>query len=289
MLALAWPNFTRSEVISLTTWNLEWLTNNPVENISESKRSREDLTKLAEHIDFIQPDILAFQEVNNISAIKSIINNKYKIYLSDRNKIINSKLQFEDINQFTGFAIAPKWQVTDPADLPLSPGHKLRFASYVIIHLDGKHAIHLLSVHLKAGCRGKYKNSRSCTMLKKQGEKLNEWIIDRQAQGQSFIILGDFNHNLAYSGDWLWQVLTKKTNSPIKENILLATKGTESECLVRSKQSPKRTYQYHNLIDHIVVSGDLMFAQPKQYVFPVEQVVNYHLSDHCPLTIQVNN
>lgn len=288
MFVLLRSDFILAEPISFTTWNFEWLTNSPVENIPQSNRNKKDFSKLAEHATFIHPDILAFQEVNNISAIKGILNKQYKIYLSDRNKLINRRLQFENINQFTGFAVAENWQISDPQDLNLSPGHKLRFATYLILHHDAGRSIHLLSVHLKAGCRGKYRRNRSCTLLRHQGEKLNQWIKERQERQESFMILGDFNHNLAYPKDWFWQVLTGETDSSSEKYTILATRATEAECKVRSRRSPKRTYRYRNLIDHIVVSRDLAYAQPKQYVYPAEQVLDYRLSDHCPVTIQID-
>jgi endonuclease/exonuclease/phosphatase family metal-dependent hydrolase len=185
--------------------------------------------------------------------------------------------------------VAEKWQITDPQDLNLSPGHKLRFASYLVLHLSSGRSIHLLSVHLKAGCRGRFKRNRSCTLLREQGLKLHGWIKDRQERQESFMILGDFNHNLAYPRDWLWQALAGEADSATSENVILATRNTEAECKVRSRHNPKRTYRYRNLIDHIVVSRDLAYSQPKQYIYPTEQVVNYRLSDHCPVNIQIDH
>ena len=285
MLNTLWLNFAHAGQVLFTSWNLEWLTNNPVEKIAASKRTNNDFFKLALHLNSIRPDILAFQEVDSISTINKILDNKYNIFISDRNNNTNSYLQFSDINQYTGFAVSERWQVTDPQDIRLSPGRKLKFATYIVLQQDSAPAIHLLSVHLKAGCGGKYKRNDSCNVLRKQGKKLNQWIKTRLNHNESFILLGDFNHNLAYPRDWLWEELTKGT----KENhVRLATQSSEANCRVRSKRSKQKIYRYRNLIDHIVVSGDLNFSQPVQNLYPEGQVLNYQLSDHCPLSMKLD-
>ena len=289
MVANLWPKFVLAEQVLFTTWNFEWLTNRPVEKISESKRTSNDLIKLAEHLNNIRPDILAFQEVDSISAINNIIDNKYKIYISDRNNIINKYLQFKDINQYTGFAISDKWQVSDPEDIRLSPNRKLRFASYVILQQKGYQPIHLLSVHLKSGCSGKYRRKDSCSVLRSQGRALNRWINTRISHNERFMILGDFNHNLAYPKDWLWKEITRGTKTGTKESqVRLATRESKADCLVRSRKTPKKTYRYRHLIDHIIISGDLSYSPPAQNLYKKEQVLNYRLSDHCPLSVEVS-
>ncbi|MDN3685881.1 hypothetical protein QW180_29450 [Vibrio sinaloensis] len=69
---------------------------------------------------------------------------------------------------------------------------KLRFATYVVIQPNSERPIHLLSVHLKARCSGAYKNNRDCRILKQQGERLNQWINEKEVANQAYVILGDF-------------------------------------------------------------------------------------------------
>ncbi|TOE79683.1 hydrolase, partial [Vibrio parahaemolyticus] len=67
--------------------------------------------------------------------------------------------------------------VSDPADFSITRGNsKLRFASYIVFNPNQKDELHLLSVHLKAGCSGAYKNSRDCQTLSQQGEALAKWM-----------------------------------------------------------------------------------------------------------------
>lgn len=94
---------------------------------------------------------------------------------------------------------------------------------------------------------------------------------------EQYMILGDFNHNLSYQGDWLWKAITQTSSAS------LATLSTQPRCKVRSRHQPKRLHQFRSLIDHIIVSKELSLSAPKQVTFPSEQVLKYHLSDHCPL------
>ncbi|PJC87433.1 hydrolase [Vibrio sp. HA2012] len=287
MLIFTWSNNIHAKQILFTSWNLEWLTNNPQNDIAASKRTTDDFLKLAEQINRIRPDILAFQEVDNNETLKQIINSHYKIYLSDRNKLTNRHLQFDDINQYTGFAVSDKWEISDPEDVLLSPGKKLRFASYIILHHPSMSSIHLLSVHLKAGCRGKNSHSYSCKQLKEQGNYLNVWIRKRLSLNQHFIILGDFNHNLAYPEDWFWKEIIQGTEIRSKPQVILATRHSTADCLVRSKKKPGEIYRYPYLIDHIVTSSGMTHSQPIQNLYTKEQVLRYTLSDHCPLSMSI--
>ena len=92
------------------------------------------------------------------------------------------------------------------------------------------------------------------------------------------MVLGDFNHNLGYQGDWLWDVLSDNTNAR------LVTQNTKAECKVRSNRNPKKTHQFRSVIDHIIVSGDLKASSGVQTVFKTQDVLDYKLSDHCPVS-----
>ncbi|WP_417877262.1 endonuclease/exonuclease/phosphatase family protein [Vibrio sp.] len=264
--------------INLTSWNIEWLA------IDGGKVSRtdNDFVKLNHYLDKLQPDVLAFQEVDSEAAIKKVVGDGYTIYLSDRAKLSNKHMQFSDTNQYTGFAVREGTSISDPSDFSISQGNgKLRFASYIVLNPDESNETHLLSVHLKAGCSGAYKSSRECKTLKQQGEALSRWIKAREKNQEQYAILGDFNHNLAYQGDWLWSTMTSNTNAR------LATKNTQAECKVRSNRNPNKTHQFRSVIDHIVVSESLAAQPAKQSLFKSQDVLDYQLSDHCPISTQV--
>lgn len=269
--------------LKLATWNIEWLSLTPSAKITESQRTEQDLSALNHHFQHVAPDVLAFQEVDSQEAIQRVVGMEYDVLISDRSSKDNRHYQFNDQNQYTGFAIRQGIPFSDPDDLNLTPNnkHKLRFASYVVLYPNTPRQIHLLSVHLKAGCSGKYRaNSANCTTLKAQGLVLNQWLLEKERLNQAYAILGDFNHNLAYSNDWLWQVITEGT----AQSPLLASQHTAAVCKVRSNKNPQQTHQFRSLIDHVIVSRALETSQTQQITYPGEQVLKYRLSDHCPIT-----
>ncbi|WP_159736923.1 endonuclease/exonuclease/phosphatase family protein [Vibrio atypicus] len=284
-LAALWTFSAQAEnSLKISTWNMEWLTSKPSKQFPSSDRSAEDFATLAKHAAQLDSDVIAFQEVNDKTALKRVIGDEYQIFFSDRSKPQYRLQQFGDINQYTGFAIKKSVRVSDKPDFSLDSrdNSKLRFASYLMVKPQNSQPIHLLSVHLKARCSGAYNNSRDCQTLKRQGEKINQWIIERENADERYIILGDFNHNLAYRGDWFWQTMTDDTKAQ------LTSKKTKTLCKVKSRNNPNKTHRFRSLIDHIVASETVSLSAPKQYVFPSQDVLSYKLSDHCPLTAELN-
>lgn len=291
MLAISCTKVVQADEIKITSWNIEWLTTKSNWNIQQSKRSEKDLTLLAGYVQKIAPDILAFQEVDSHDAIKKLVGDDYIIYLSDRHARRYVSHQFRDINQYTGFAVHRRYQITDNPDLIMhsSPATKLRFASYITLQTkDSVHSkttgLHLLSVHLKAGCRGQYRKSSSCRTLRQEADRLNQWMQERVERGEHFMILGDFNHDLTYPQDWLWQRLT----AGVSNSVSLTTRNTSARCQVRSRKKPGQLFQYRRLIDHIIASNSLNVPTSEQNLYQPADVINYRLSDHCPLTATVS-
>ncbi|WP_117234031.1 endonuclease/exonuclease/phosphatase family protein [Vibrio maerlii] len=275
---------TAADPTVVATWNIEWLASGSNHRIEEANRTDEDYQVLAKEFDKLNPDVLAFQEVNDVDALRRIVGNEYQIYLSDRSTSKYHHIQFKDLNQYTGFAIRNGIEYVQHADFRLlnDSQSKLRFASYMVIEANTSEPIHVVSVHLKAGCSGAFKSNRSCSILREQGSVLNDWIKQREAKRQQYIVLGDFNHNLSYPNDWFWNVMTKQTKAD------LATRNTDVKCKVRSNKNPNRTHQFRSLIDHIVIGGNIKAYSVAQQVFPVEHVLNYKLSDHCPVKAKVH-
>lgn len=280
-LGLLWSALAKAAgTVHIATWNMQWLSSVPSKQIVESQRQAEDVAKMAFYFQQTQADILAFQEVNDIKAIQQIVGTNYHVRLSDRASPPFRRHQFDDINQYTGFAIKKGIPFEDPQDIALDTqaNSKLRFASYVIVKQAPYADIHLLNVHLKAGCSGAFKATEACQTLKRQGKQLAKWIKEREAQKQPYVILGDFNHNLAYAGDWLYEILAQSGQ------IHLASQRSEALCQVRSKKQPSKTHRFRSLIDHILVSHSLSASEAKQTRFDSLDVVRFQLSDHCPLS-----
>ncbi|EEX93978.1 endonuclease/exonuclease/phosphatase family protein [Vibrio orientalis] len=266
-----------------SAWNLEWLSSTPSSKFKPSQRYDQDYQSLHHHFSSMESDILAFQEVNDKQALTKVIGSDYQFFFSHRSNADNQRHQFSDINQYTGFAIRKGIAVKDMPDIKLdrSPNSKLRFASYVMLHPNSQQPIHALSVHLKARCSGAYNGSKACRTLKVQGQQLNKWIKEREKNNDAYVILGDFNHNLSYNGDWLWKGISQGTDAT------LATKMTKANCKVKSRNNPNKTHQFKSLIDHIIVSSDLGFHSPKQNLYKVDDVLNRQMSDHCPISVSI--
>ncbi|MFA0484490.1 MULTISPECIES: endonuclease/exonuclease/phosphatase family protein [Vibrio] len=282
MLGCLLSSQTFAEPLTISSWNIEWLSTNEAVNKFSDKRDQADFDKLATYFQSLDADVVAFQEVDNVNAIQRVAGDQYKILMSDRALSKNSNRQFKEVNQYTGFAVRKGVALTDYADFPLetTSNSKLRFASYIVVETNFK-PIHMLSVHLKAGCSGAYKSNRDCSRLKVQAQQLNKWIKQRERNNEDYAILGDFNHNLAYSRDWMWKELSQYTDAQ------LATRKTRADCKVRSNRNNYRTHQFRSVIDHIVVSESLNASPAKQKVFETQDVLDYKLSDHCPVSTTI--
>lgn len=286
ILLIFHPLSQASQSLTISTWNMEWLTVKPSATIPASQRTEKDFSLMATYLQSLDTDILAFQEVDSLPAIRRITGDNYHLILSDRALSVNRRHQFETINQFTGFAIRQGIPYENQPDIKLNAGgnSKLRFATYAIINPHSPRPIHLLAVHLKAGCSGKFSNINThCTRLRQEGAALNQWIKAREKRGHAYIIMGDFNHNLAFRGDWLWQSVTQGVRRP----PTLSTSATPAKCKVRSSQNPAKLHQFKSLIDHIIVSADLRVQRPEQVLFPTGQILSHRLSDHCAIKTSV--
>ena len=272
-----------AQSLTYSTWNLEWLSSQPSRQFASSQRVDSDYQALKRYFEQIDSDVLAFQEVNDELALRKILGDEYQIYLSQRSKKNNQRYQFDQINQYTGFAIRKGIKASNKEDFRLDTldSSKLRFASYLVIEENSGQPIHALSIHLKAGCSGRINNSQNCQLLKQQGKALNDWIKLREQLNEAYIILGDFNHNMGYQRDWLWESISKQTQAS------LITRDTRADCKVKSRNNPRKTHQFRSLIDHIIVSKALTASTPKQDIYTVNDVLNYQLSDHCPLSVAI--
>lgn len=269
-----------SSEMTISTWNIEWLTSAPSNRFTASLRSEEDFFALRRHFKSMDSKVIAFQEVNDAKALKQVVGQDYQLFFSQRSQKDNSSLQFDNINQYTGFAVKRGITVVDKPDVKLdnNPNSKLRFASYIVFYPHSNEPIHALSVHLKVRCSGAYNTSRDCRTLKQQGQSLNKWIKSRERRRETYIVLGDFNHNLNFHDDWLWKVIAKGTDAT------LASNETKALCKVKSRNNPQRTHQFRSLIDHVVTSKGLNISKPIQNLFPMTEVLKYQLSDHCPMS-----
>jgi exonuclease III len=79
----------------------------------------------------------------------------------------------------------------------------------------------------------------------------------------------------------MWKDITQNTDAQ------LATRKTRADCKVRSNRNNHRTHQFRSVIDHIVVSKSLDASPAKQKGFETQDVLDYKLSDHCPVSTTI--
>ncbi|MDA9558096.1 endonuclease/exonuclease/phosphatase family protein [Vibrio sp.] len=264
--------------LTISTWNIEWLSSENKK--APVKRTPEDIEALHQIVNGLNADIIALQEINDIAAAQAVFGERYEIILSDRSTKKYADLQFKEINQYTGFAIKKGIPISDPTDVifPHSKS-KLRFGAYITLYPNTAHEVHVLSIHFKAGCTGAFRNKRSCRILKDQGRSLSDWMISKEKKQQQYVVLGDFNHNLSYNGDWLWKDITR----PIQAKPNLMTKKTLSNCLIRSNKKSDKTHKFRYVIDHIITSPTIRSQNATQQLYDKAAVLAFKLSDHCPV------
>ncbi|MDV5168134.1 endonuclease/exonuclease/phosphatase family protein [Photobacterium rosenbergii] len=282
---------SKAKSLTLTTWNLNWLTDqipNEKSRPTIPLRSARDYQAMAAIINDISPDVFAFQEVANLQSIGKVISlDQYQIEFSSRKDKKNDEIW----PQFVGFAIRKGiayHRHPDLHQLDVWDNQYLRYGVDISLFQQGKPTLRILAVHLKSGCYSNRHRNKSCTVLKEQFEVLENWITKRQEQKQSFIILGDFNRRLASMGDKFWQKLT----SALTPTPALITKDIESHCRSQAYNKRKKQWevrQYPGFIDHFVIDRrkqekdtEVSFSE---YLYSDHQLRQFQLSDHCPLSI----
>ena len=99
MLACLLSSQTFAEPLTISSWNIEWLSTNEAVNKFSAQRDQSDFDKLEEYFQSLDADVVAFQEVDDVNAIQRIAGDQYKILMSDRALPKNSNRQFKEVNQ----------------------------------------------------------------------------------------------------------------------------------------------------------------------------------------------
>ncbi|MGR5066286.1 endonuclease/exonuclease/phosphatase family protein [Photobacterium sp. DNB22_13_2] len=292
-LAHSFAKDNASELLTITTWNLNWLSDELPKEKNHANiptRTTSDYQALASIINDISPDVFAFQEVANHQSLGKIISlNKYQIELSSRQTINNHEIW----PQFIGFAIRKGIDYQRHPDLhqlDIWKNQYLRYGVDVSVYHNAKPSLRVLNVHLKSGCYNNRHRNKNCTVLLKQFKVLAKWISQRQAEKQPFVILGDFNRRLASKGDKHWQTLMTSVSS----DPILMTKGIASQCSSQGYNRRKRQWeirQYPEFIDHFIIDSRMTEKDNgvsfSEYLFSDQQLKQFQLSDHCPLSISL--
>ncbi|MBW2368611.1 MAG: endonuclease/exonuclease/phosphatase family protein [Deltaproteobacteria bacterium] len=322
ILVLILPNFSHAgtdSTLTLCTWNLEHLA---ARNDTGCRpRKNADYLALREYADTLKADIIAFQEVENLTAARRVFDpSKYKIELSNRPDVDLGRCRGRKRDrrmQRTGFAIRKNRlhqqgvtvsRLKDVRSLACRPSE--RWGVHITLQFDtvtatcksaaGK-VLHLLCVHLKSGCTYRtvaYRNDDSpCSRLAVQVPRLAAWMDAQAGVGEDFIVLGDFNRQLDQLGDAVWKALDDSvicTWVRPASGMWHCRKGTARYNRIadieRARAGRKHPYPHYPrhpyAVDHIVMSvGADWMAIEKTAEFIRD---DKNLSDHTPLVIKLD-
>ena len=263
--------------LHIAAWNLEHLDDTDGEGCVG--RTGADYAALAERIEELGADIVAFQEVENEAAAHRVFPAaKWNIEISrrppmERSRACRGKPGARLGHLATGFAIRKGIRYRRNADLKTLGGEDAfqRWGADIAVAVGGEE-LRLLSVHLKTGCWGRKqdrdnRSRKACATLREQMESLRAWVEARRIEEAAFVILGDFNRRLALPGDWAWRLL-----SPPSTSLLLPTEGVPFRCDPR----------FPAFIDHMVAGGGAA-ARPVKGSFREWPRQEPH-PDHCAVS-----
>jgi hypothetical protein len=197
------------EVLTLATWNAEWLIEPqafdelarvclgrgaraggsqrtiPCDLVPGRRWSDADLARLRDFAATVQADVVALQEVDGPAAAARLFPG-WSFCFTARRHVQN-----------VGFAVRPGVaHRCNPDYRALGlPEDDVRWGADLSLYPGEPREIRLLAVHLKSGCNRDplTSDSDNCRMLQRQVPVLEAWIDARAGEGVPFAVLGDFN------------------------------------------------------------------------------------------------
>ena len=224
--------------LRVATWNLEHLED--TNGAGCVGRTNGDYAALAERIDALGADVIAFQEVENATAAERVFDaERWNVEVSARPSSGSGppcygRPEARLGHLATGIAVRARLEHARNADVSvLDAGSRFRRWGTDVTVTRGGESLRVLSVHLKSGCwsareDGHTSRESDCETLREQMEALADWIAARRQAGEPFVIAGDFNRRLAIPDDWAWALLTEDAPA-----LSLPTAGRISRCEAR--------------------------------------------------------
>lgn len=265
--------------LRIATWNLEHLAERDGEGCRP--RTNPDYEAMRAYLQAINPDVVAFQEVENEAAARRVFEQSaYDVFIeyrqgSGRETPCSGRESAHMRRQATGFAVRRGLNVLRHPDLTAlqARGLDLRSGVDITVARPGGAPLRLLSVHLKSGCfQGA--SSRDCPRLFEQVPIVEGWIDARVQEDVRFGVLGDFNRRLSRPGDVVWA--DWDDNVPDGADITLAAGERAARCDPR----------YTDFIDHIILDRR---AAHNAHRFQEWEFPQAPLSDHCAISIDLEH
>lgn len=277
------PTPSSEAPLRIASWNLEHLAERDGEGCRP--RTEADYALLRRHVEALDADVIAFQEVQSRVAAERVFDPAtYEVVMSGRPPSARGgecrgRPGLFIQNQGVGFAIRRGVAFTRNPDLAaLALGNPdLRWG--VDITVTQARPLRLLAVHLKAGCNsGRAPSDPDCPVLFDQVPVLGGWTEARAREGQAFLVLGDWNRRLAGRNDAVLAELND--GDPRDADLTLTAGGQGAGCKAR----------YREFIDFIATGARATarlvpgsFTEYRYGGAPEDQ----HPSDHCPVSVEI--
>ncbi|GAB5466239.1 MAG: endonuclease/exonuclease/phosphatase family protein [Candidatus Kapaibacteriales bacterium] len=249
-------------VLTIGTYNVAWLGDGMDDKI---QRSDADFKNIASIIDALDADILALQEIENVSALRNVVRylDNYQIQMVDTEAPQDNAFLVKE-----GITVE-ELEVYSPINVLLERTRPGLLLSCSKAGFDFK----ILSVHFKSTSRyddTPEKKQLSYDLRRKQSAAVNRFNDSLVAEGiYDFAVLGDFNDN------------PNRGNSQISELKGKLTFLTDS---LTSCKNPN-----WDMIDHIALGRGLYRKYIENTLFiynhysTISEQAAYKVSDHCPV------
>lgn len=247
-------------------------------------------------------DVIALQEIGTKAALERLFpNDLYETRISPR--WTSDDIAEGEGEIFTAIAVrrAAGIGIVGTDDIPEmsilhSDGRPTRAGTGVLLEVGGER-FWFLSVHMKSSCRNTKAVDRSiqddCETLWRQVPSLGEWIADKRVAGTPFVIAGDFNREFRRYGveDPIWKALNgiDPDGAIDTPQMVKFPVSEQSACPTGRGKSGQPIHWF--LIDERlagqVVPGS--YFETRYSEDHIEMTRNGRgLSDHCPISIQVD-
>ena len=279
-LPIAMPTQTKEMQLKIATWNVEHLAY-PF-NTGCKPRTSEDIAAMQAYASSLNANIVALQEVASKAALDTIFpESEWQLIVSDRPDSQAYECResgFRSTQQKVAFAVRKSLPVLETRHFSAlaldNPGLRYGLAIKVLTPLG---PTEILNVHMKSGCFvDDYSQSdvEACAVYAKQAPQLAKWIADREAVGQPYLVLGDFNHKLSAPYNRLTRTLTSQN-----PNLVVTTERLMG-CHPR----------YPAPIDHILLGGTATQSlSTSVQVHPYDKMTEADmLSDHCAISLSLS-
>lgn len=264
--------------LRIMSWNMEHLAEKDGQGCRP--RSEADYAAMRAFVAAIDPDVVAFQEVESLAAAARVFPpEKYILAISFRPASERTEacagLPGQTIGrQDVGFAIRRGLPATRNSDIQQIAGGDPDLRWGVDVTLGGATPLRLLNVHLKSGCPAGT-DARSCAVLLSQANVVERWLDIRSEAGEAVIILGDFNRRLLVKGDAVRRSLDD--GDPEAADLTFTAEGVKPAC------DP----EHESFIDHILLNAAAARSWAAGDFREWTYVGGARLADHCPITIDV--